>query len=491
MSIIRKKELTSWTLGLLFIFGGVLNTAWCSNQDGEPIKKQASVYVTSQTPTQDTSNFLPTDLSTLLSHYPLEKHEVVVRHYRQQVENIKGQARIIKSKCGDSMENEEVKAGTRAKVSELEEKLSLLKIVESEFGADTQKAKEQIQGKITQLEQKILENKEKGTQDSKMVKLYQLQNEEHERRLNALRSYLKVLGEDSTLIESELRAAIGYLERLEQERGAPEAFMSELHQKLSELRTLNTQYTRGPTGEEMLTQSLLNEVLLQLEVCQADIDCIDTQRLYQLFACTLELPTCVLTSGSSEPYHAQAKKLKDNLTYRNREDVFALGMGVHLLHDEVEDENSLFAIPKECELAKLKKPTGVFSEFNGSQVETLLKILKTHSGEMFSFGSYDMKLATYAKAFLKRYPSGLLGLYVDSIVTEPVSSFPMVDKPASHIYLQGVSKPEDIPPYLLKLFYSVIGRHINILVLDHFTAPEAQASLPSKESNPKIEDLYI
>jgi hypothetical protein len=318
------------------------------------------------------------------------------------------------------------------------------------------------------------------------------------------------------------------LKKLEEEFRVSEDAKNLKKQKFQEIKALYELYSGGLCPDDNFFKKLPSSVLESFGIPSIQLNNLDTERLFMLFARTMELPYVALQAGKEgeeeqegekkEAYARQVKVLIQNFTHRLKEDAFTIQLsssitqGALFAHamkaaEEKKDGEEGEASAQEVgasgaqggkillnfgeqgknleKLAANPQSLQALSEQTVNEGLAALKnILSTH-------GYQEQKPSSLLEAVIRQSPYGLLGLCIGALESHPITSWNDMGKMGLQARMRDVKNPEELSATIIENIYSILGRHINKQVLQKIEETLQPAAQELEEASDGDVDDYI
>ena len=421
-----------------------------------------------------------------LNSNPPLYHQVSMVRYRDSVHALRQEIKELQNRIVTFSNISNDYAVLEKKIARYEEMLELQKQALNKYGSDPDIAKQKITQYISELEE-AQKNYEQAMQDEPSLKgFYTAQIENAGHSLENCKKYLSSLSKSEVTLQAEVETARQYLRTFNQQASSSGGLKEFMAQKIRDLKHLYESHAKGLCNSEIFTPNLPKEVLESLGITPAKVNNINSERLFQLFARSMELPYFPIQTGEEidKVYIKHLKKLSQNFNSRLLEDVFAFKVGLSLAQS---GQIPINFRDKGKHLKNFVEDRNVAENIrakDAKEAQLLKNILST----------YGFKESADTSKFLSdivnQSSCGLLGLCIGSLEDYPVISWNESSKMASHVCMETSRSKEEISMVIANVIYNILGRHINKIVLDKISSSfenNIGRLLPNKTSD----DFYI
>jgi hypothetical protein len=455
-------------------------------------------------------------------------HHIMIEQYRRKVQALRqdywdGHARLslFQSKVPITI------SAAETEIKRIEEKVSLQQEIWTKYGdADIETTKQKIHEEIIRF-QKSKEGMEKSVMENPhLERVYRDQINKENEQLNTCQKHLLALDESENNLRTRLSAAKKSLDELKEEQHSLGSMRYAQAQKLEELNALYEGYFRGLHPHDPyldLPKIVLKNYLSASDTSLIRLDSLDTKKLFKLFARTMEMPCVALQTGENgtETYEQQIKIIIQNLTHRLNEDVAAFEDITSIMQNmpmpvlmaaeekkdgeehEIEDNaQSRKIVLNFGEQDKFVEDLTAKTNFQNLQVlnfqalreEIISKDLDIFKNILLTYGYQDQRLrpSPLLEIIIRQSPFGLLGLCIGALETHPITSWNDDAKIALQTRIRrNINTHKELRAGIIENVYSILGRHINKLVLQEIEKTLQLGSVDIALAPPNMmEDAY-
>jgi hypothetical protein len=420
-----------------------------------------------------------------LNANPILYHQVSTEKYRISVHTLRQDIMKLQEKLSSFGTSSEASI-IQKEIENLKQIISFQQQAFSKYGTDQSVAKERIMKEIMELEQIKQNNQQNIIDNPKLKGLYEAQISDADTSLQICQKYLASLEKSESTLKSTLETTERYLKTIDQHTSSTDHLKEVMTEKIRNLKHLYQNHTNGLCSLDVFTHNLPKEVFESLGISSKKLNNINSERLFQLFARSIELPYFSIETGEEidKAYVKHLEIISQNFTNRLYEDVFAfkvclsivsngrmqvdfLGQDKHL-KNFVENEQFLEDI--------------INRDLNDAEV---LKNILSKYGDKDHFNA-----SQFLSDIVNKSSYGLLGLCITSLESFPVYSWNSPIKIIPHVYMDISENKEEILKSVRETIYTFLGHYINKIVLDKIT--ESFRKKTEKLSTPQhVNNFYV
>jgi len=398
-----------------------------------------------------------TSFTTFLQDSPLY-HYVAIEEYRSSIQTLRQEVLVLQQKVVAFSSYSESSI-VEKEINLLTETLDLQKIVLEKYGSQSE-AQKKITQEIEELERVTKTNQQNISDNPSLKGLYEAQIKGAEDSIETCKKYLASLGQSESILRSALETSQKYLKTLDQQAGSPFYLKQALSEKVKHLKNRYEEHVKGLCSGDIFSHDFPKIVLLdEFGVSLEQLDNIYTERLFQLFAATMELPYAFLKTGEEkeEVYLKQLKIIKQNLINRLQEDVVGLQMSASIAKNgDIEIDLRNHNIKVEKFFLDSKREGAMINKDHDMGI--LKNILS-------SYGYEQETPSRLLDTILTQSSYGLLGLYIASLEFSPITSWNDARKVSSSGRVNNMKSKEEFSDGVVENIFLILGRHINKQVL--------------------------
>ncbi|MCE3230081.1 MAG: hypothetical protein K0R52_9 [Alphaproteobacteria bacterium] len=416
-------------------------------------------------------------------------HPFLIEQYRASIQNLRQDIMTMHTQVSLPELDEAIQAVQQA-MSQITMNLNLhLEALENYGGEDRsyEKAREKIEKEIEELKRKK-ENAEQIIRNNPILKVvYDDEIKSIDEKLETYRKYLPALDKSEDDLKAEFDILDNYLRKQQHKSCSSDDIQRLITQKVEEVKGLYETYVRGLCSKNSFTHNLPKTVLESLAIPSSTH--LDTEKLFPLFARTMELPSVVLQRGEEgeEAYKRQLQVIMQNLTNRLHEDVFAIQVGSSTAQgalfaptaaEDEKDGQEEQRVPQSKKISLNFKSQGQLLErlvenpqnlpaLSVLSEETILRELNIFKNILSAYGYQEEKPSRLLEAVIRQSPYGLLGLCIGALESHPITSWNDMTKIGLQTRIRDIKTPEELSARIIENVYNILGRHINKQVLQN------------------------
>jgi hypothetical protein len=407
-------------------------------------------------------------------------HPAATEQYRAAVQALRREIFQLQEQLSSSGANGQY-GNVEKEIKEIEKKLSLHREASQKYGKDKgrEAVKQEIRTEINEQTKFMEEAEQNKVSKPSMKALYEGQITKTSETLEKLKEYLHVLDKSENALQNELDMTKGFLKQLEQQSSSSQYTKEAISEKINEIHAMYEKHVKGQCIKDIFPHDLPKALLKELGIALSQVNSLETERLFALFARTLELPCFVIQTGEDmeEAYARHLKVVAQNLRHRLNEDVFSFQLGCSIA------QSGKVVLNFKEQDKQLEKLATNAKDLKSSSEQTIAKDLEVFKNILSTYGYQDQKQSSLSESVIRQSPYGLLGLCIGALECQPITSWNEMGNTGLALRMKSAGNAQEFAACVVENVYSILGRHINKQALQRIE--EALQAKPTKPSAPE------